>query len=82
MEIGEAVQVVDEVRDQHIGLVTAVHGPRNVPLVNVVYLSSDVSKRDPYGRQVERLSSLQHYSNGPNKMDVPGRYWVGLSEEV
>lgn len=87
---GDAVKVVDETYGEHIALVTCVHGQFNsdtvlahtgkpyVPCINVVYVSSDPAKRDPYGQQVERLSSLQHWSQGPNGMPKPGRYWTNL----
>ena len=75
---GDVVDVVDEQYQPHIGLVTAVHGQHSTthpPLINVVYVSGDEGKTDPYGRQVERLSSLNHYRT-IRSMDRPGRYWV------
>lgn len=33
-----------------------------VPSINVVYISDDESKRDPYGQQMERASSVSHES--------------------
>lgn len=42
--------------------------------INVVYVSKDASKHDPYGNQLERLSSLQHESAVQN-MTVPGRFY-------
>lgn len=78
---GDAVRVVDEVYAEHAGLVTTVHGEfggEYVPCINVVFVSKDATKRDPYGQQVERLSSLQHYSQGPNGMPRPGRYWENM----
>ena len=56
MEIGDVVRVPDEHGVEHNGLVTAVHGPQ---CINAVYVSDDPAKRDPYGVQMERLSSLQ-----------------------
>lgn len=78
--VGDAVWVVDEQYVGHHGLVTAVHGSfeTHVPCINVLYISSDESKRDPYGVQPERLSSLQHYSAGPAYMPKPGRFWTNL----
>jgi hypothetical protein len=76
---GDHVIVVDEHYEQHHGLVTVVHGTFGgayVPCINVVYVSADQGKRDPYGQQVERMSSLQHYSQGPNGMPKPGRFWA------
>lgn len=78
---GDAVKVVDEVYGEHVGLVTCVHGQFTesfVPCINVVFVSSDPAKRDPYGQQIERLSSLQHYSQGPSGMPRPGRYWQNV----
>lgn len=59
LDIGDVVKVTDEVGEEHNALVTAVHGPA---CINAVFLSSDPAKRDPYGQQMERLSSLQHKS--------------------
>ncbi len=78
---GDAVKVVDENYVAHTGLVTCVHGPFGgayIPCINVVYVSTDDTKRDPYGQQVERMSSLQHYSQGPSGMTRPGRYWLNV----
>jgi len=75
---GDPVIVVDETYQRHHALVTCVHGTfgPGVPCINVAYVTSDEGKRDPYGAQIERLSSLQHYSQGPANMPTPGRYWV------
>lgn len=82
VKVGETVHVVDEQYGEHAALVTAVHGDFSVggyvPCINVVYVSDDPTKRDPYGHQVERMSSLQHYSQGPNGMPRPGRYWLNV----
>lgn len=78
---GDPVKVVDENRVEHVGLVTTVHGGFGgtyAPSINAVYVSADPGKTDPYGRQVERLSSLQHFSAGPAQMPSPGRYWINL----
>lgn len=71
-KIGDAIKVVDEVGVEHDALVTVYWGGEDPtgPL-NAVYVSSDASKHDPYGRQLERLSSLSHKS----KTSAPGRYW-------
>ncbi len=87
---GDVVRVVDETYGEHVALVTCVHGQFGgtlpeaagggsyVPCINVVYVSDDAAKRDPYGQQVERMTSLQHYSQGPNGMPRPGRYWINF----
>lgn len=79
---GDHVTVVDEHYEEHHALVTAVHGAFGgayVPCINVVYVATDAAKRDPYGQQLERMSSLQHLSQGPNGMPHPGRFWVNAS---
>lgn len=78
---GDPVRIVDEQYGEHVGLVTAVHGNFGgsyVPCINVVYVTNDPAKRDPYGAQVERMSSLQHISQGPAQMPRPGRYWTSM----
>lgn len=79
VDVGDMVKVSDENRREHFALVTCVHGVFSdafAPCINVVYVSDDPSKRDPYGHQLERMSSLQHFNHGPNRMPVPGRYWT------
>lgn len=85
IEPGDVVRVVDEHYRPRFGLVTAVHGPTlskdnpgYVACINVVCVATDPAKRDPYGTGIERLTSLQHYTQGPNGMPTPGRYWVNL----
>lgn len=77
---GDAVKIVDEKYGEYVGLVTCVHGNFSdyIPCINVVYVSADETKRDPYGQQVERMSSLQHLSQGPSNMPRPGRYWLNV----
>lgn len=85
---GDVVTVVGEDYVEHAALVTEVHGEFGkvydtvdggkrtyVPCINVAYVSADRAKTDPYGGQLERMSSLQHYSQGPVDMPRPGRYW-------
>jgi hypothetical protein len=77
VNIGDHVCLVNENYETHIGLVTAVHGSnwdQFTPSINVVYVSSDSDKHDPYGRQLERLSSLSHFNN-THGMPKRGRYW-------
>ena len=76
--VGQHVRIVNETYEEHDALVVAVHGVgyNNVgPSINAVYVSSDIAKRDPYGQQLERLSSLQHF-NGTMNMPKRGRYWI------
>lgn len=58
-KVNDVVLVTDEQGVEHNGLVTAVHGPH---CINVVYVSGDALKNDPYGRQLERMSSLSEKS--------------------
>jgi len=74
-----AVRFWDEHRVEHKALLTAVHGTIMesqgkawIPCVNVVYVSNDESKQDPYGRQLERHSSVVYiddmHIDGPPAM--------------
>lgn len=81
--VGDVVYVSDETREEHFALVTAVHGtytPESsyIPCINVVYVATDPAKRDPYGSQLERMSSLQHHSQVKG-MPHPGRFWANLT---
>lgn len=74
VRVGQAVRVTDELGKVHDGLVTTIHGypseaaareagltsPYFKPSINSVFVTDDATKNDPYGRQIERLSSLQH----------------------
>lgn len=72
IKVGQAVCLLDEVGTEHVGLVTAVHGPSATSALNVLYITDDPTKRDPYGQQVERLSSISHRDNAGG---AAGRYW-------
>lgn len=77
VKFGDHVVIVNETYEERDALVTAVHGQnwdQFTPSINVVYVSSDPSKHDPYGTQLERLSSLSHY-NQTHGMPKRGRYW-------
>ena len=74
MKVGDAVRFTDELRQEHTALLTAVHGfPDDLhPAVNLVYVSADESKTDPYGRQVDRRTSVVHRS----KQSAAGMFWA------
>lgn len=80
--VGDAVKVVTSDYKEANALVTAVHGPGYEfngewmpPLINAVYVSPDESKRDSFGRQIERdLTSLGHYKATAG-MPKRGRYY-------
>lgn len=84
ISIGDAVKVVDEVGVLHDGLVTQQWGQpgrvikdgENPPAINVMFLSADETKSDPYGRQIERLSSCSHRS----MTTAPGRFYYFPNE--
>lgn len=64
LSVGQAVIFVDSHRVDHPALVTNVWKDfgGGYPGCNVVFVSADESKTDPYGRQVERATSVAHQS--------------------
>lgn len=71
LEIGTAVVFITPDRERVNALVEVVHGSEPTaeahkakhgqwPCINVLYLSPDPSKKDVYGRQKERASSVIH----------------------
>jgi DNA-binding protein len=58
---GDLVEYVGEKED----------GTKVLPVINVLYVSADETKTDPYGRQIERASSVQHVAGTTAK----GRFW-------
>jgi hypothetical protein len=67
--VGTIVEYVDEVSVSHDALVTTVHGPTlGENAINLVYVSSDETQTDPYGRQIVRANSVsadsQHTAHG------------------
>lgn len=59
VKVGDAVIYTDEVYVEHNAIVTSVHTPS---YINCVYVGDDDAKRDPYGRQIERASSVVNES--------------------
>lgn len=82
LSIGMHVKVVDEVGKVHDGLVTNQWGIEKVkdgtagPTINVLFVVDDTTRRDPYGNQIERLSSCSHKLS----TSAPGRYWYFQDE--
>jgi len=79
VQIGDVVTYVDHVGQINNALVNAVWGPKDEPenatdnpSINLVYISMDKSKGDPYGRQIERDTSVVHKAN----QAAHGNYWV------
>jgi hypothetical protein len=79
--VGDAVVYVDEHGAAHDALVTAYHGKEGEQAecaVNLVYIGFDPDKRDPYGRQLERASSVSYRREG---VTAHGRYWYRRNAE-
>ena len=82
-KIGDTVRISTETREEVNGLVVTVHGVGGEwsgkfvqPSINAVFVSTDPSKSDSYGRQIERYSSLQHFDQtAQSGMPAPGRYY-------
>lgn len=75
VKVGDSIVFVDSHGVDHDALVTAVHGEaREIqmygsnekiwwePCINLVFVSTDENKTDPYGRQLERHTSVGHQS--------------------
>ncbi len=79
IKVGQSILYVDEKRQWHDALTTAVWGEpyegpdgRYVPCVNVLYVDDDERKTDQYGRQIERRTSVPHHSS----QTAPGFCWL------
>lgn len=75
-EVGAVVDFVDAHAEPHRALVTAWWSDT---CINVVFVSGDEAKRDDYGRQIERTTSLPHKNT--NGM-AHGMYWKWPDEEL
>lgn len=77
--IGQSVVFTDSHGMGHPALITAVHGTATAQWqasVNLLYVTNDTSKTDPYGHQIERNSSVVHKtSQGAN-----GMFWTYTDE--
>jgi hypothetical protein len=72
--LGDTVIFHDPIGTPHPALVTAVWGPT---CINVVFVSGDDQKRDSYGRQIERATSIPH----KDSTSVHGFYFRFEDEE-
>lgn len=68
-QLRQVVVYTDPKGADHDALVTAVWSDT---CINLVYVSDDESKRDDYGRQIQRQTSVTHAS-GPGQ--AHGNYW-------
>lgn len=71
VQVGGPVVFIDRVGKPRAALVTAVWGRHSVEgrvkpdeelSLNVVIIAEDATKGDPYGRQIERETSIPHES--------------------
>ncbi|HEY2509510.1 MAG TPA: hypothetical protein VGI39_01520 [Polyangiaceae bacterium] len=66
IKVGQAIVFIDGQRERHDALVTRTwESLGGMPGVNLVLVSSDEAKGDPYGRQIERHTSIVHLSVQP-----------------
>lgn len=71
-KFGDVIIYVDEVSVEHDALVTVYWGGEQPNgALNCVYVSTDENKRDSYGVQIERASSVSRQS----EHTAHGRYW-------
>lgn len=70
VKVGQAVKFVNERGVEQDALVTEVWGDVN-PGINLMFVSTNEEKKDSYGRQMERHSSVVHKSSQP----AHGMYW-------
>lgn len=89
LHVGSRIVFTDEHCKDHNALVTVVWSQVGSPTddtgdtghgngcCNLVYVSGDESKTDPYGRQIERATSVVHKDHG----GAPGFCWRFPDEE-
>lgn len=71
--VGEVVLYTDEVGIVHDALVVSYYGMTQPDYsLSCVYMSSDETKTDNYGRQIERAASVARQREG---VTAHGRYW-------
>jgi hypothetical protein len=69
---GDAIKFVDENRREHDALITCVHSQS---CINLVYVTKDELKSDPYGQQIERMTSVMN-----KEQNSFGNYWKRLDQ--
>lgn len=85
-QVGDSVVCHDSKGKAHNALITCYFGQNvdedveckfEIGCANLVWVSSDESRKDDYGRQTERQTSLVHKSSMP----AHGNYWRWPDEE-
>lgn len=72
VHVGDHVIYVDHYGKARDALITAVWGQADqCPAINVVFVTNDEARKDQYGNQIERDSSVVHESN----QAAHGNYW-------
>ena len=72
VKVGDVVTYSDRERVEQPALVQTVHGPADArPALNLVLISKDEKKTDPYGRQTEHETSVVHETN----QSAGGFFW-------
>jgi hypothetical protein len=66
LKVGDAIVFIDEHRVRRPALVTRTWASiGGLPGVNLVTVNDDEAMTDPYGRQIERRTSIVHLSQQP-----------------
>ena len=64
VEVGDLVLYIDEYKKGFPALVTEVHGDcEQRPALSIVIVSGNEAEKDPYGRQIKRVTSVVHLQN-------------------
>lgn len=73
LKLGGQIVFVDARGQLHDALITAIWGePKDLPCINVVFVSTDNAKQDQYGRQIERETSIVY----KEKQSAHGMYYM------
>ena len=75
---GETVASVQQKHDDFADKAGRPKAPMSMPCCNVVWVSSDTTKHDNYGRQIERQSSCQY--GGQMYVPYTGMCWCWPDE--
>ena len=75
LNVGDVVIFTDEYQVDYHALVNVVWGEHiysvRPPTINLVLVSGEPDKKDPYGRQIDRKTSVPHQVNTA----APGYFW-------